>query len=177
MTEIVVSAPLLNQVVLAPLRFPPQTPLFRTSKAASTAKNTTLTVLIAIAASVGGIAILWTIFRKWKLSSSKEFDRRLKPIDWHPTNSMDDQIPGLTRRPSVGSLHSSGHGASGASRAPSDHSHSNPFDDFDPAFVQVGGHADLARGPSPTQMQERAQYGPSYDHGVTPLPLHHQSGY
>jgi hypothetical protein len=148
----------------------------------SQTRNTTLTVLIAIAASVGGIFILWTIFRKWKLSSSKAFDRRLNPIDWQPTTTgEDDQIPGLNRRPSIGSLHSSGHGH-GASRAPSDHSHSNPFDDFDtpaqqPAPVQVGGYADLARGSSPTQMQERNQYGPGYNHGVTPLPLHHQSGY
>jgi len=147
-------------------------------------KSTTLTVLVAIAASIGLIFIVWTIFRKWKLSSSKEFDRRLNPIDWQPTTGEDDEIPGHARRPSVGSLHSSshGHGATGLSRAPSDHSHSNPFDDFDsPAQrsspVQVGGYADLARGSSPTQMQENNQYGPSYNQGVTPLPLHHQGGY
>jgi len=147
-------------------------------------KSTTLTVLVAIAASIGGIFIVWTIFRKWKLSSSKEFDRRLNPIDWQPTNGEDDQIPGHARRPSVGSLHSSshGHGTTGLSRVPSNHSHSNPFDDFDsPAQrsspVQVGGYADLARGSSPTQMQENNQYGPSYNQGVTPLPLHHQGGY
>jgi hypothetical protein len=141
-----------------------------------------LTVLIAIVASVGGIFILWTIFRKWKLSSSKEFDRRLNPIDWQPTTSEDDHIPGHARRPSIGSLHSSGHGhgASGLSRVPSNSSNSNPFDDFDgPAqrSAPVGGYADLARGSSPTQMQEHNQYGPSYTHDVSPIPLHHQGGY
>lgn len=80
-------------------------------------------------------------------------------------------------------MHSSGngHGASGLSRVPSNHSNSNPFEDFDRTVqqspVQVGGYADLARGSSPTQMQEHNMYGATYNHDVTPVPLHHQGGY
>jgi len=166
-----------SSVVASPSFIPDQ----QSNTSSTQAKSTTLTVLIAIAASVGGIFIFWTIFRKWKLSSSKEFDRRLNPIDWQPTTGEDDQLPGHARRHSVGSLHSSGHGhgATGLSRVPSNVS--NPFDDFDrpaqPSPVQVGGYADLARGSSPTHMQERNHYGPTYNHDVTPVPLHHQGGF
>jgi hypothetical protein len=46
-------------------------------------RGATATILIAVAASFGGIAILWAIFPKWKLASSKTFDQldqRLQPI-------------------------------------------------------------------------------------------------
>ncbi len=150
----------------------------------NSAKSTTLTVIIAIAASIGGIFIIWTIFRKWKLSSSKEFDRRLNPItDWQPTiNDDNDDIPGhgRPRPPSIASsFHSSAHGHN-SNHAPSSHGHSNPFEDFEgPAnsSIPVGGYADLARGSSPTQMQEHQQYAPSVNHSTTPVPLHHQGAY
>jgi hypothetical protein len=149
-------------------------------------QSTTIIVLIAVAASVGGVFILWTIFRKWKLSSSKEFDRRLNPIDWQPTNGADDDgpmIPGHGRpRPASVVSSRSGHGPTGsggygATRSPSSQGHSNPFDDFDsPAksSAPVGGYADLARGASPNpQMQEK--YSAGYSAG--PVPLHHQTRY
>jgi len=143
-----------------------------------------LTVLIAIAASVGGIAIIWTVFRKWKLASSKQFDRRLNPIDWQPTTGEDDGLP-RRRLSNASSLHSgSGHGHGAArSAGGSNHGHggANPFDDFDsPATnsAPVGGYADLSRGPSPTQMQENLTRGPSFNRGYdAPVPLHHQAGY
>lgn len=147
---------------------------------AAKTKSTTLTVLIIVASSIGGVAILWTIFRKWKLGRSSKFDERLQPIDWQPTNPDEGIIPSHRRAPSsASSFHSgSGHGSS-ANRnvgfAIPDHdftavpSHSAP----------IGGYADLARG-SATQppMQEHLARGPSlapnYDMGV---PLHHQVGH
>ncbi|KAF9527791.1 hypothetical protein CPB83DRAFT_377223 [Crepidotus variabilis] len=143
----------------------------------TSAKGITMTALIAVVASIGGVFIIWTIFRKWKLSSSKEFDRRLiSPSDWQPGAHGDDDgaIPGSNRPrpPSVISNHSNAHGNNSA------HGHNpNPFDDFDgPAksSAPVGGYADLARGQNP-QMQERygaAAYGNNYAAG--PVPLHHQ---
>ncbi|CAA7258633.1 unnamed protein product [Cyclocybe aegerita] len=170
------------------------------SSISSEAKGMTMTILIAVAASIGAIAIIWTVFRKWKLSSSKEFDRRLNPIDWQPTTGEDDIIPTHRRATSNTSSRSgSGHGHArgagagaagvgmGASSAyghgaNSDHGHGhanpNPFDDFDSPTngAPVGGYADLNRGPSPTnQMQERLARGPSVNRGYeTAVPLHHQ---
>jgi len=164
-----------------------------------------LTVLIAVAASVGGIAILWTIFRKWKLSSSKEFDRRLNPItDWQPTNGEDDLIPGLRRAPSSSSSFHSG-GGSGDGHIPSRSAGLTPLDhDFtagpgntapiggyaptplDHDFtagpgntVPIGGYADLARASSTNPpMQQVLGRGPSFNHGYDiGVPLHHQTGY
>lgn len=146
-----------------------------------------MTVIIAIAASVGGIAILWTIFRKWKLSSSKEFDRRLNPIDWQPTTGGADDVDPIRRRASNSSSLRSGAGngstrggAGGYATSSNGHGASNPFDDFDsPAHssAPVGGYADLSRGPSPTQMQEHGvSRGPSFNRGYdAPVPLHHQA--
>jgi hypothetical protein len=147
----------------------------------SQAKSTTMTVIIAIAASVGGVFILWTVFRKWKLSRSKEFDRRLNPIDWQPTTVDDEEhIPGQNRPRPLSPTSSVGHNSPGLARTPSSQGHSNPFDDFDTpvqSSAPVGGYADLARGTKPTQMQERVQHGASYNQGATPVPLHHQGGY
>jgi len=133
--------------------------------AAKGPKSTGITVVIVIASAVGGVAILWTIFRKWKLGRSKKFDQRLQPINWQPTNE-DTGIP--THRPrrasDTSSFHSgvhsseSGHGAYGASDLPPLPSH-----DFTPGashLAPVGGYANLARGPSP-QMQEAVSRGPS----------------
>jgi hypothetical protein len=148
-----------------------------------------VTALIAIAASVGGIAILWTIFRKWKLSSSKEFDRRLNPItDWQPTNGEDDVIPTLRRAPSSSSSFHSGGGSShghSSSRgagfgnerglAPPDHDFTAGANNSAP----IGGYADLARSSSPNPpMQQTLGRGPSFNHGYDlGVPLHHQTGY
>jgi hypothetical protein len=134
----------------------------------------TLTVIIAIAASIGGITILWTIFRKWKLSSSKKFDQRLNPIDWQPTTDEDSGIPTHRRVPSGSSYRSGSTHAptrNGAGFPPLEH-------DFTAGVAPVGGYADLARGPSPT-MQELAR-GPSFNRGYdvgSVVPLHHQAGY
>ncbi|PPQ62981.1 hypothetical protein CVT24_006087 [Panaeolus cyanescens] len=135
--------------------------------------STTLTIIIAVAASLGGIAILWTVFRKWKLSSSKKFDSRLNPIDFQPTVSEDDIIPSHRRALSNGSSRSGRTRANASDRALEQH-------DFTagPMASNVGGYADLSRGPSPTQMSEQLTRGPSlnrdYDYGV---PIHHQGTY
>lgn len=135
--------------------------------------GTTLTIIIAIAASLGGVAILWTVFRKWKLSSSKKFDQRLNPIDFQPTVPEEDIIPGHRRVPSNGSAHSSRRNLNTSDRALEQHDLT-----AGPMASNVGGYADLSRGPSPTQMSEQLTRGPSlnrdYDYGV---PLHHQGGY
>ena len=151
--------------------------------ASSKTKSTTVTALIAVAASVGGIAILWTIFRKWKLSSSKEFDRRLNPItDWQPTNGEDDLIPTLHRAPSSSSSFHSG-GGSGDGHIPSRSAGLAPLDhDFTAGpgnSAPIGGYADLARASSPNPpMQQALGRGPSFNHGYdVGVPLHHQTGY
>ncbi|KAF9566159.1 hypothetical protein CPC08DRAFT_733767 [Agrocybe pediades] len=138
--------------------------------AVAKSKSNTMTIIIAIAASIGGIAILWTVFRKWKLSSSKAFDQRLNPIDWQPTTEKDDIIPSHRRIPSGSS------GRSGSTRRdPLDHD----FTAGPSTNSPVGGYADLARGASPIPpAHENLTRGPSfnrgYDHNV---PLHHQAGY
>lgn len=134
--------------------------------------------IIVVAASVGGVFILWTIFRKWKLSSSKKFDARLKPIDWQPTTGEDDGIPTHRRIPSGSSFHSAGHSSNhgtgrNAGLAPLEH-------DFTAGAAHinnVGGYADLARASSPNPMQELGR-GPSFNRGYDQgVPLHHQAGY
>jgi hypothetical protein len=141
-------------------------------------KSTITTILIVVAASVGGVAILWTVFRKWKLGHSKKFDERMAPIDWQPTND-DSPIPGLRRGNSRASSFTSStqHGNGGYSE--------HDFNGGPTNLAPVGGYADLARGPSPQpQMQQAYGQGalsrgpstarPAYDTGV---PLHHQAGY
>ncbi|KAJ7169724.1 hypothetical protein C8R46DRAFT_1217379 [Mycena filopes] len=152
------------------------------STAASTkTKSTVTTILIVVAASVGGLAILWTVFRKWKLGHSSKFDERMAPIDFQPT-THDGIIPTHRRASSrASSFNSSANHDNGVYRDQLNH-------DFTAApanLAPVGGYADLARGPSPQpQMQEALGRGPSmrsyndgrpaYDTGV---PLHHQAGY
>ncbi|KAJ7275204.1 hypothetical protein B0H12DRAFT_1086222 [Mycena haematopus] len=162
--------------ILAAAETNPSTPPPQSATAVK--KSTITTILIVVAASVGGVAILWTVFRKWKLGHSKKFDERMAPIDWQPTND-DGIIPAHRRANSrASSFNSAAHGNGGYSER--DH-------DFTAApshLAPVGGYADLARGPSPQpQMQE--VYGqdltrgpsttrPAYDTGV---PLHHQAGF
>lgn len=147
------------------------------SNAASTSQQKlTLTVIVVIASSVGGIAILWTVFRKWKLGRSSRFDERLQPIDWKQP-SEDKR-----RRPvsNASSFHSGGHDIG------SEHGHEHPGNiapipehDFTalPAS-RFGGYADLARGPSPQppQMLETYNHSPVAGYDVN-VPLHHQAGY
>jgi len=160
---------------------PSSTTAPQAQSASSKTKSTTVTVLIAVAASVGGIAILWTIFRKWKLSSSKEFDRRLNPItDWQPTNGEDDLISTLRRAPSSSSSFHSG-GGSGDGHIPSRSAGLTPLDhDFTAGAgntAPIGGYADLARASSTNPpMQQALGRGPSHGYDVG-VPLHHQTGY
>ncbi|KAJ3806186.1 hypothetical protein F5876DRAFT_50502 [Lentinula aff. lateritia] len=162
----------------------------------SDGKKAGITVVIVIASCVGGVAILWTIFRKWKLGRSSKFDQRLQPINWQPTteDGIDSGIPIHRRRASdTSSFHSGVHsGPSDMGHRSSENGHSTygaadlpplPSHDFTVGpshhLTPVGGYADLARGPSPQpQMQENLTRGPSinrnYDHNV---PLHHQTGY
>ncbi|KAJ3933555.1 MAG: hypothetical protein NXY57DRAFT_798256 [Lentinula lateritia] len=161
----------------------------------SDGKKAGITVVIVIASCVGGVAILWTIFRKWKLGRSSKFDQRLQPINWQPTteDGIDSGIPIHRRRASdTSSFHSGVHSSpSDMGHRSSENGHSTygaadlpplPSHDFTVGpshLTPVGGYADLARGPSPQpQMQENLTRGPSisrnYDHNV---PLHHQTGY
>ncbi|KAJ4002488.1 hypothetical protein F5050DRAFT_28280 [Lentinula boryana] len=158
----------------------------------SSVKTAGITVVIVIASCVGGIAILWTIFRKWKLGRSSKFDQRLQPINWQPTTE-DSGIPTHRRRASdSSSFHSGVHGgASDMGHRSSENGHSTygaadlpplPSHDFTAGpshLTPVGGYADLARGPSPQpQMQETLTRGPSITRNYDPnVPLHHQTGY
>jgi len=167
------------------------------SAALTKTKITITTVLIVVAASVGGVFILWTIFRKWKLGHSSKFNERMAPIDWQPTND-DGIVPSHRRANSrASSFHSSAsHDNATGQRAGAfrdqglDHDFSAPPANLAP----VGGYADLARGSSPQpQMQEALGRGPSmnraYNDGLargpsttrpaydTGVPLHHQAGY
>ncbi|KAJ7654985.1 hypothetical protein DFH06DRAFT_486622 [Mycena polygramma] len=144
--------------------------------AAQSKRSTITTVLIAVAASVGGIAILWTVFRKWKLGHSSKFDERMAPIDWQPTN--DDGIVPAHRRTNsrASSFNSSAaHGAGYGDRLEHD------FTAAPTNLAPVGGYADLARGPSPQPQMQDLGRGPSmrgYNAGPNAgVPLHHQAGY
>jgi hypothetical protein len=164
----------------------------------SSLSHTTLTIIIVLAASVGGCAIIWTIIRKWKFRPSAEFEDRLEPIDWQPT-VHDSGLPTHRRVPSnASSFHSAGTEHGGLARSGSQNgaaTYNNnvparsltplPEHDFTPGaatLAPVGGYADLARGPSPQpQMQEsNMQRGLSVNRGYdpfSPVPLHHQGGY
>jgi hypothetical protein len=158
--------------------------------------HTTLTIIIVLAASIGGCAIIWTIIRKWKFRPSAEFEDRLEPIDWQPT-VHDSGLPTHRRVPSTSSSFHSGNEHGGLARSGSGSQNGaaaynnaarslTPLPEHDftagTALAPVGGYADLARGPSPQpQMQEsNIQRGlsvsRSYD-PFSPVPLHHQGGY
>ncbi|KAI9068047.1 hypothetical protein FKP32DRAFT_1698303 [Trametes sanguinea] len=160
-----------------------QTAAASTTGATSTGAKitrTTIIVLVVVAAFIGGIALAWTIFRKWKLRPSHSFDDRMQPIDWQPTTPEDAGIIPNHRRAgsnaSHESFHSSGHsnlGHSGSTLQPL------PEHDFTAGattLAPVGGYADLQRGPSPQPSMGELSRGPSltrpgYDYGV---PVHHQ---
>lgn len=157
--------------------------------------KTTIIVIAAVAASIGGIFVLWTIIRKWKFKPSADFEDRMQPIDWQPTTG-EDNVPGLHRNGTAvshGSFHSgSGHGDdSFGSRGAygSDHGHNasplQPIPDHDftagaPSLAPVGGYADLARGPSPGPQMAQLNRGPSTnrpEYESYGVPLHHQNAY
>jgi len=152
---------------------------------AAQTKSTTLMILIIIASSIGGVAILWTIFRKWKLGRSSKFDERLQPIDWQPTDERDTANDGIIPN------HRRQHSNASSFHSASAHSHPSgnrgnnggapslqPIPDHDfTAGAPIGGYADLARGPSPPMGEVNrgpgVTRGYEYDHAV---PLHHQAG-
>jgi len=157
--------------------------------------HTTLTIIIVLAASVGGCAIIWTIIRKWKFRPSAEFEDRLDPIDWQPT-VHDSGLPTHRRTPSNASSFHSGNEHGSLSRSDSQNAAGagtynaarslTPLPEHDftagtAALAPVGGYADLARGPNPQpQMQENLQRGLSVNRGYDPfsgVPPHHQGGY
>jgi hypothetical protein len=157
--------------------------------------HTTMTIIIVLAASVGGCAIIWTIIRKWKFRPSAEFGDRLEPIDWQPT-VHDSGLPTHRRVPSNASSFHSGNDHSDLSRSNSQNVAGagafnaarslTPLPEHDftagtSTLAPVGGYADLARGPSPQpQMQENLQRGMSLNRGYDPfsgVPPHYQGGY
>jgi len=146
-----------------------------------------MTIVIVIASCVAGIAIIWTLIRKWKFRPSAQFEDRMQPIDWQPAGPDDG--PNLHRAASTAS-HGSFH--SGSGQGDDLGVGSNLDHDFTagPAHLApVGGYADLARGSSPQpyrgpspgpQMQEALVRGssltrPTYDQYGPPL--HHQGAY
>jgi len=164
--------------------------------AVSKTTKTTLTVIAAIAGSVGGAFLLWTIIRKWKFRPSREFEDRMQPIDWQPTDSNDGVLPGHHRPNSVASSFHSGSGHTQEDNlagrgmagygATSDHGHGvgvqpslQPVPDHDftagasaqPGLAPVGGYADLARGPSPQPQMQQV----GYDNYAAPM--HYQQNY
>ncbi|KAH9969092.1 hypothetical protein BC827DRAFT_1167669 [Russula dissimulans] len=158
---------------------------------ASSLSHTTITILIVLASSIGGCAIIWTIIRKWKFRPSSQFEDRLEPVNWQPTEH-DSGFPTHRRMPSnASSFHSAGHDNMGLSRGDSIGAYNanrgiSPLPDHDftagaPTLAPVGGYADLARGPSPQpQMQETLQRGPSVNRGYETYlgpPPHYPGGY
>lgn len=143
---------------------------------ASLSKGAT-TILIVIGCCVGGGAIIWTIFRKWKLRASSRFEDRLEPIDWHPSTG-DNDIPGSNRPTSIASsFHSGGHDGlmrsnSGGNYHPGAGAYGamgqaalNPIPDHDftagATGLAAGGYTDMARGPSPGPQMADLSRGPS----------------
>jgi len=132
--------------------------------------TTALTIIIIVSASVGGIIILWTIFRKWVLARSDKFDKRLNPTDWQPPEgaTTDAGIVPANRRNSAMSYNGSsvhGHGIANGSN----HGHGGglgplPDHDFTAGVAHVGDYANLARGPSynPHMQQTYHHQGPSF---------------
>jgi len=157
-------------------------------------------VIIVIASCIAAVAIGWTVIRKWKFKPSSSFEDRMAPIDWQPSNAVDDGIPGLRRNTSTashGSFHSAGHsddnfagrGVGGYGATEQGYSGPGtttlqPIPDHDftagpTALAPVGGYADLARGPSPQPQMSELSRDPSMNRGYDSygVPLHHQGTY
>ncbi|TFY81845.1 hypothetical protein EWM64_g2165 [Hericium alpestre] len=139
-----------------------------TPQSSSKLPHTALIIIIVVASCVGGIAIIWTGIRKWKFRPSKDFEDRMQPIDWQPTDH-DSGLPTHRRVPSnASSFHSSGHDSTGAKGVggygATSESALNPIPDHDftagASLAPVGGYADLARGPSPGPYARDPSPGP-----------------
>ena len=52
-----------------------------------------VTILIIVGSVIGGLALIWTLVRKWKFRASRSFQDRLAPIDWQPTKKEDSLAP------------------------------------------------------------------------------------
>lgn len=141
--------------------------------------KTTLTVIVAIAASLAAIAIGWTLFRKWKLRPSSNFDDRMQPIDWQPTVAEDSGLPGHRRAGSTashGSFQSAGHSDAHGRAANNGTALDHDFTAGPATLAPVGGYADLQRGPSPQPSMTELSRGPSLTHGYDPYartPMQH----
>jgi hypothetical protein len=149
---------------------------------ASSLSHTTRTILIVLAASVGGCAIIWTVIRKWKFRPSAEFEDRLEPVNWQPAEH-DSGLPTHRKVPSnASSFYSAGHeNLAGLGRSNSNVAYNagrsiSPLPDHDftagaATLAPGGGYADLARGPGPQpQMQEALHRGPSVNRGYGDYP-------
>jgi hypothetical protein len=160
---------------------------------ASSLSHTTITILIVLAASIGGCAIVWTIIRKWKFRPSAQFEDRLEPVNWQPAEHESDGsgLPTHRKVPSnASSFHSAGHdNMMGLSRNNSGSAYNagrslTPLPDHDftagaAALAPGAGYADLARGPSPQpSMQEALHRGPSFNQGYNDYaaPAYYQGG-
>jgi hypothetical protein len=146
-----------------------------TSGVSATAK-VSMAVVGGIIGAVAGVALIWTIIRKWKFKPSDEFEDRMRPIDWQPTDPNDSGLPS-NRHSVASSFHSGAHGDNlagrggyGATGAANASLQPVPEHDFT-ATAPVGGYADLARGPSVGRgpSPPMAQYGQNaYDYGGAP---------
>ncbi|GJJ09900.1 hypothetical protein Clacol_004124 [Clathrus columnatus] len=137
---------------------PPTDDDSNTSSSTTITRNTII-ILVAIGASVGVAAIVWTVIRKWKFRPSSNFDSRMQPINWEPSPHDDDGgiiAEKLNRNPSTRSHGSftSGTGHAGANDGLV--SDLPPLDAMGGPghLAPVGGYANLQRGPSPQPMYE-----------------------
>ncbi|KAH8922645.1 hypothetical protein BT69DRAFT_1297750 [Atractiella rhizophila] len=46
-------------------------------------------ILIVVGSSIGGAFLIWTLIRKWRFSSSKRFQERMRPISFGPGEGAD----------------------------------------------------------------------------------------
>lgn len=164
----------ITQVITAPTSSANNT-LTTTSnaaKASTTITKDTVTVIVAVAASIGAIILIWTGIRKWKFRPSKDFNDRMQAIDWEPTSheGAESGVPGHRRVASVASSFRSGENATGYGGSRHGHNSLSPLPEHDftagptPMGAPVGTYADLARGPSP-QPSEMVQRGGSLNRG------------
>ncbi|KAH8916138.1 hypothetical protein BT69DRAFT_1324651 [Atractiella rhizophila] len=51
--------------------------------------KTTTVILIVVGSSIGGAFLIWTLIRKWRFSSSKRFQERMRPISFGPGEGAD----------------------------------------------------------------------------------------
>ncbi|PAV22148.1 hypothetical protein PNOK_0210500 [Pyrrhoderma noxium] len=149
-----------------------------TSAASKGISKTTITILIVIAATVGGSIILWTIIRKWKFSPSSEFEDRMQPIDWSPApDHRSNDLHRTASNASHGSFHSGSEHGSARTYGTYGNNNSNnnnnsnlvsdiPNHDFTAGPANMGaGYADLTRGASPAPQMSQAGASVNYGYG------------